>query len=91
MLKKQSTPKFKKPRSSSLAVADLDKDESEQNLSKFIQKDKTGETDHCRTIVQSRGKGLSDLLSMKKEFEKHVNKVSWYHFESLIQAKPLNK
>lgn len=37
-----------------------------------------GEAVHVNKIVNHRGEGLSDLLFMKKDFNKHMLKVSIY-------------
>ena len=44
---------------------------------KPAQRDAKQEAAHVHQIVTTRGEGLSDLLFMKREFERHISKVSF--------------
>ena len=42
-----------------------------------LERDPQRETQYVKQIVKTRGEGLSDLLSMKRDFEKYQSKVRW--------------
>ena len=50
--------------------------QSSQLKHREVPHDKAGERQHVHQIVTTRGEGLTDLLGMKRDFERHITKVS---------------
>jgi len=42
----------------------------------MVPRNKEAEAAHVHKIVTTRGEGLTDLLMMKKDFDRHTTKVS---------------
>ena len=49
--------------------------ESEMTKPQFAQRDKSQEEKHIERVT-TRGEGLSDVLWMKKQFDRYMSKVS---------------
>ena len=48
----------------------------------MVARNKEAEAAHIQKIVTTRGEGLTDLLMMKKDFDRHTTKVSAAFFRN---------